>query len=124
MPKTATGTHDKLIGRLPTDERLQILDAITQATRHGSTVQVEHHYHRKLDGANSIVCTVVGVAYSHGTHVFVIRPVDPGLRLVALPVAHVLRIRWAHDPSGQVSDDPADYNLGEVLAGPPIEVTR
>jgi hypothetical protein len=54
--------HDRLVCRLPEDERRRCLDAI----RPGTTVLVEHSWSRKLDDASSLVGEVLGVAYSPG----------------------------------------------------------
>lgn len=118
----SANSADKLIARLPEAERLKILDAIARATQHGSTVNVEYSHQRKLDEATSVVGRVLGVAYAPGggsSIELVVQPVAPSKRLLAIPAAHVLRVRWAHDPSGMVGTDPTAYLLGEVLAGPP-----
>lgn len=117
MARPKTPDHEKLIGRLPDDTRRRILDRLAVRP---SLVAVEHSYFRRFESATTTVGTILSVAYSlsGGTStVLVVRPLDDRLRDVAIPAAHVLRIRAA-SPWG--STKPGRVRLGEVLAGPPI----
>lgn len=119
-----TGDADRLIGRLPVDRRRIVLDAIAHATKHGSTVAVEHTQDRKLAEATTTIGRIIGVAYAPGGGadlVLVLDPVRPDRRMLALPAAHVCRVRWAHEPTGTRPGDPSAYDLGAVIAGPPLE---
>ena len=115
------GDAGRLIGRLPADRRLVILDAIAHAAAgEGKLVRVEHAYNRKLDENNTTTLgRVIGIAYNAGAGdvTLVVDPVAADRRMVAIPAAHVLRVRWAY-PYGALK--PGAYRIGEVLAGPPV----
>lgn len=94
-----TAVHDRLICRLDPATRVVVLDALV---RHSPVVVVEHAYTRKLADAYFTPGTLLGVASSpSGTtdYVLLIRPHafdhEPERRIVALSVAHLLRIRAA-----------------------------
>lgn len=114
------GDAGRLIGRLPVERRRAVLAAVVTATRHGSTVAVEYSYYRKLDeDATTVIATVVGYGHGSAGESLVVRPIGGhDLSVLVIPVAHVLRVRWAHDETGQRRPDPAAYTLGAVLAGP------
>lgn len=119
----STNDADRLIGRLPTERRAAILDALVASSRPGRLVAIEHAYTRKLDEAKVLIGELVALAFSSSSgtsHMLIVDPVDPELRVVALSAAHVLRIRAAH-PYG--STRPGAHRLGEVLAGPPLPPT-
>lgn len=117
---------DRLIGRLPDEERIKVLDQLAaELAPVGSTVLVEHAYTRKLADAKSVVATIVGVAYAPtggSSTVLVVKPVDPRKRLIAIPAAHVCRVRWA---SVYGPEAPEEWRgkaiLGAVIAGPPVD---
>lgn len=117
-----TAAHDRKVASLKPEPRRKLLDAI--AHRH-PIVCVEHSVHREFDRARRTVGRVIGVAYatSGSAEVLVVEPLDPGLRLVAISGAHVLRVTAATPtPLPAQLDEPARpyaYRLGEVLAGPP-----
>lgn len=110
---------DRLIGRLPQDRRLKILDALAASSR-GQLVYVEHSYWRKLDDTTkTVVGTILAVALHQGSGdvALVVKPADETLRELAIPAPHVLRVRAAY-PYGKAK--PNAHRLGEVLAGPPL----
>lgn len=126
----SAGTADKLIARLPADERRKILDAIANArgVQRGDPVIVEHSYRRRLDETQQLVGRVLGVAWAPGGSgdlVLIVRPIDPTLRMVAIPAAHVCRVSWArHHGTSSLADEtnPKLYRRGEILAGPPERI--
>lgn len=113
--------HDRLIGRIPADARQALLDDIVRATQHGSTVEVSWSYLRNLEQIQTVVCRILGLAWAPGggsSLVLVVDPVDLTERMVAISVAQLVRIRWAYSAHG--STNPTDYDLGLVIAGPPL----
>lgn len=121
-----TPNHDRLVGRLPVDERRAMLDAIAHRS---PNVLVEHSYLRKLEGAELTAGKVLAVAYNPGggsTDVLVVQPFDPRYRAVAIPAAHVLRVSMATPttlPAQGGEPQRHGYRRGEVLAGPPRTTT-
>lgn len=121
MSRPKVDDVDKLIGRLPDDVRRRMLDTIAASSR-DHLVAVEHAYDRKLEGASTLIGTIVAVAFVPSgscSTALVVEPADPKRRTVAISAAHVLRIRAAH-PWGKAARDGFRYRLGEVLAGPPL----
>lgn len=113
--------RDQLIGRIPDRARQELLDDIVRETQHGSTVEVSWSYLRNLESLQTVVGRILGLAWAPGggsSLVLVVDPVDPSERMTAISVAQLVRIRWAYSPAG--SHSPADYDLGLIIAGPPL----
>jgi hypothetical protein len=105
-----TTTTNTTIARLPDDERERVLFKIANTEQ---LVSVEHHWARRLRDAQRITGHPLGVAATTGAgyaNPFIVREHSTG-RLWAISAAHVLRIRRV---------DPHSYELGDVLAGPPV----
>lgn len=125
-PRVIVPDRDRLIARIPAghgddDRRRRILDQVVGDTQHGSTVYVETSRSRSLDDVVGVVGRILGLAYVPGgttALALVVDPIDPAKRMLAIPVSQLVRIRWAYSPAGSVN--PADYDLGLVIAGPPL----
>lgn len=125
-PRRTIPDRDRLIARIPADtandRRRKVLDQVVHDTRHGSTVYVERSWRRNVDEIDdAVVCRILGLAWVPGgatSLALVVDPVDTGKRMIAIPVSQLVRIRWAYSETG--STDPTDYDLGLVIAGPPL----